>query len=96
MLEDRALFDQVRRIIEHETEQVVELNSVLREETKTLQSLDAAGLAKVLDKKVSPLAALNESRLGRYAILRSIAYPESEEAWASLISELDAASDNTT
>ncbi len=90
MLKDRALFEEVRAVIERETALIVELNTILRAETDVLQSPDAAGLAEVLEQKVSPLAAINESKATRYAILRSVHYPESEDGWASLVSDLDA------
>lgn len=89
MLDDRAVFEEVRAVIERETELIVELNSILRQETEVLQSPDAAGLANVLEQKVSPLAAINESKATRYRILRTVNYAESEDGWVSLVNDLD-------
>lgn len=89
MLEDRALFEKVRDIIEQETAQVLALNAILRDETNVLQLPDAAGLAEVLDKKVPPLAAINDSKLARYSLLRAHNYAETEDAWVELIKALD-------
>lgn len=89
MLTDKALREQVRSLIECETNLVVELNDVLRAETEILQTPDADGLAEVLSRKVTPLAAINESKGKRYSILRSVNYPETEEGWTSLITDLD-------
>ncbi|MFK8019566.1 MAG: flagella synthesis protein FlgN [Pseudomonadales bacterium] len=89
MLDDRAVFEEVRAVIERETELIVELNSILRQETEVLQSPDAAGLARVLEQKVSPLAAINESKATRYSILRTVNYAESEDGWVSLVNDLD-------
>lgn len=89
MLTDRAIFEEVRSVIERETALIVELNTILRKETEVLQSPDAAGLAEVLECKVTPLAAINESKADRYRLLRSVNYPENEEGWASLVNDLD-------
>ncbi len=89
MLDDRAIFEEVRNVIEQETELIVELNQILRQETEVLQSPDAVGLAEVLEKKVSPLAAINESKARRYNILRAVNYAESEDGWVSLVNDLD-------
>lgn len=86
---DKELREKVRSLIERETQLVVELNEVLRAETDILQTPDADGLAEVLARKVSPLAAINESKGKRYSILRSVNYPETEEGWTSLIADLD-------